>query len=264
MLRTHDLGEADRILTLLTRSHGQVRAVAKGVRRTSSKFGARLEPFGVVDVQIHLGRSLDIVTQVDTLAPHGRELMADYSLFTTATAIVETAARLTEEEDSSQQYLLLTGALAALARRRHAPTLVLDSYILRALAVAGWAPSFSECALCGNGGPLRAFSAPMGGAVCGDCRPPGSAAPTPETFELLGALLAGDWALADTSHERSRKESSGLVAVFLQWHLERQLRSLRHVDRDFAYDVARPAPPGTYVPTGAAAAHSAQAREIVA
>lgn len=233
VLRTHDLGEADRILTLLTREHGQVRAVAKGVRRTQSRFGARLEPFGVIDVQIHPGRSLDIVTQVDTLAPHGRELMADYSLFTTATAIVETAARLTDEEtDSSpQQYLLLTGALAALARRRHAATLVLDSYILRALAVAGWAPSFAECAQCGSDGELRAFSAPMGGAVCGDCRPPGSAAPAPETFELLGALLSGDWDVADASHDRSRRESSGLVAVFLQWHLERQLRSLRHVDR---------------------------------
>src|SRR5690625_6459110 len=66
VLRTHKLGEADRIITLLTRHHGRVRAVAKGVRRTSSKFGARLEPFSLVDVQLHIGRSLDIITQVES------------------------------------------------------------------------------------------------------------------------------------------------------------------------------------------------------
>lgn len=233
VLRTHDLGEADRILTLLTREHGQVRAVAKGVRRTSSKFGGRLEPFGVIDVQLYSGRNLDVVTQVDTLAPHGRSIMADYSLFTTATAMVETAARLTEEEfePATTQYHLLVGGLWALAERTHAATLVMDSYLLRALAVAGWAPTFDSCARCSAAGPHRAFSAPMGGALCGDCRPPGAAAPAPETFLLLGALLAGDWSVADTSQERHRREASSLVGVYLQYHLERALRSLRHVVR---------------------------------
>lgn len=78
----------------------------------------------------------------------------------------------------------------------------------------------------------------MGGAVCAACRPPGSAAPAPETFELLGALLAGDWTIADASADRHRKESSGLVAAYLQWHLERQLRSLRHVDRAWSSTLA--------------------------
>ncbi|UNX53534.1 DNA repair protein RecO [Georgenia sp. TF02-10] len=233
VLRTHKLGEADRILTLLTREHGQVRAVAKGVRRTTSKFGARLEPFGVVDVQLHTGRSLDTVTQVDTIAPYGRSLGTDYGLYTTATAMVETAVRLTEveREPAPQQYLLLVGALHALATRRHAATLVLDSYLLRALAVAGWAPSCYDCARCGAPGPHRAWAVAVGGAVCDRCRPPGSAAPAPETMSLLGALLSGDWAEADAAAPRHRKEVSGLVAAYLQWHLERQLRSLRLVER---------------------------------
>ncbi len=233
VLRTHKLGEADRIVTLLTRNYGQVRAVAKGVRRTSSKFGARLEPFAVIDVQLYAGRSLDVITQVDTLAPHGRALGSDYSLFTTATAMAETADRLTEVpgEPATQQYLLLAGALRALADRRHPATLVLDSYLLRALAVGGWAPSFTECARCGESGPHRAFSAPVGGAVCMGCRPPGAASPAPETFALLGALLAGEWVSAEASEEKHRREASGLVAVYTQWHLERQLRSLRHVER---------------------------------
>jgi DNA repair protein RecO (recombination protein O) len=72
---------------------------------------------------------------------------------------------------------------------------------------------------------------PAGGSVCPDCRPPGSASPAPQTIELLAGLLAGDWALADASELRHRREGSGLVAAFLQWHLERGLRSLRLVER---------------------------------
>ncbi|MFC7405986.1 DNA repair protein RecO [Georgenia alba] len=233
VLRTHKLGEADRIITLLTREHGQVRAVAKGVRRTTSKFGARLEPFGVIDVQLHHGRNLDTVTQVETIAPYGRPIGVDYGLYTAATAMAETAARLTEieREPAPQQYLLLVGALHALSTRRHAASLVLDSYLLRALAVAGWAPSCYDCARCGADGPHRAFNAAAGGAMCASCRPPGSASPAPETMDLLGALLSGEWDVADGSDERHRSEASGLVAAYLQWHLERQLRSLRMVER---------------------------------
>jgi DNA repair protein RecO (recombination protein O) len=203
------------------------------VRRTSSRFGARLEPFGVVDVQLHTGRSLDVVTQVETLAPHARAIGGDYARYTTAMALVETAERLTEveKEPATPQYRLLVGALAALADGRHAPTLVLDSYLLRSLAIAGWAPSFADCARCGRPGPHRAFAVGHGGAVCAPCRPPGAAAPAPETFVLLGALLAGDWAVADTSEPRSRREASGLVAAYAQWHLERTLRSMRLVER---------------------------------
>jgi DNA repair protein RecO (recombination protein O) len=233
VLRSMDFMEADRIVTLLTREHGLVRAVAKGVRRSSSRFGGRLERFGVIDVQLHRGRNLDTVTQVETIAPYGRQLAADYSLFTSATAMVETAERLTavEEGPAPQQYLLLIGALHAMANRTHAATLVLDSFLLRALAVAGWSPSCFDCARCGAEGPHRAWSSPMGGAVCADCRPPGSASPAAETMELLGALLSGDWSVADVSAGRSRSEASGLVASHLQWHLERRLLSLPLVER---------------------------------
>lgn len=233
VLRTHKLGEADRILTLLTREHGQVRAVAKGVRRTTSRIGARLEPFSLVQVQLHRGRSLDVVTQVETINPYGRSLAADYQLYTCATVMVETAVRLSDDagEPVPQQYLLLVGALHALATRRHAPQLLLDSYLLRALAVAGWAPSFHDCAACGAPGPHTAFHIEAGGAVCPACRPPGSAAPDPATLDLLGALLSGTWEEATTSPQRVRTEASGLVTAYLQWHIEHQLRSIRMVER---------------------------------
>jgi len=232
VLRTHQLGEADRIVTVLTRGRGKVRAVAKGVRRTKSRFGARLEPFMVVDLMCYEGRSLDTVTQAETLAPHGDAICRDYAAYTAATAVVETCDRLTEEgEIATQQYLLVAGAMAALAAGEHDATLVLDAYLLRALAVAGWAPSFHDCAKCGSPGPHRAFNVAAGGAVCLVCRPPGSAAPAPETLGLLTALLTGDWTVADRSAEANRREGSGLVAAFLQWHLERGVRSLRHVER---------------------------------
>ena len=233
VLRTQKLGEADRIVTLLTRHHGRVRGVAKGVRRTSSRFGARLEPFMLVDVQLHRGRSLDVVTQAETLAPYGGALTAHYDRYVAATAIAETAERLTEAEaePATQQYLLVVGALRTLVAGEHDPELVLDAYLLRAMAVAGWAVSLSDCAGCGAPGPHRAFSVPAGGAVCPLCRPPGASAPDPATLELLTALLTGDWPAADASAERQRREGSGLVAAHLQWHLERVVRSLRMVER---------------------------------
>jgi DNA repair protein RecO (recombination protein O) len=67
--------------------------------------------------------------------------------------------------------------------------------------------------------------------LCGRCRVPGSASPAPETVALLGALLAGDWGVAEASEMRNRREGNGLVAAYLSWHLERGLRSLPHVDR---------------------------------
>ena len=127
ILRTYKLGEADRIIVMLTRHHGQVRAVAKGVRRTTSRFGARLEPFSMTDVQLHAGRTLDVVTQAEIIDPFGRTVSADYAMFTCASTMVETAERLSADdgdlgtEASPQQYLLLAGALAAMSHRRHAP-----------------------------------------------------------------------------------------------------------------------------------------------
>ena len=123
VLRVQKLGEADRIVTLLTRRNGRVRAVAKGVRRTKRRFGGRLEPFSHVDLQLYTGRKLDIVTQAETLDPYGEDLVTDYPRYTAGTAMLETAERLTaeEREPALRLYLLLVGALRALADRRARP-----------------------------------------------------------------------------------------------------------------------------------------------
>lgn len=233
VLRAQKLGEADRIVTVLTRDHGRVRAVAKGVRRTTSRIGARLEPFGHIDVQFYTGRSLDGVSQVETIASFGASLVRDYARYTAGQAMLETAERLTpeEREPAVQQYLLLVAGLRALVAGDHDPGLILDSYLVRSLSVAGWAPSFDACARCGVQGPHRAFNVAAGGALCTEDRVAGSASPSADTFLLLGALLTGDWAVADASDVRARREASGLVAAYLSWQLERGLRSLPLVER---------------------------------
>jgi DNA repair protein RecO (recombination protein O) len=232
VLRTQKLGEADRIATLLTRTHGKIRAVVKGVRRTSSRFGARLEPFSYVDLQLATGRTLDIVTQAVTISPYGEGIVGDYARYTTGTVLLETADRLVveEKEPATQQHLLLAGALRVLSSGEREPGLVLDSFLLRSLAISGYAPSFDNCARCGEAGPHRAFNPAAGGMVCTTCRPPASAMPAPSTVTLLAALLTGDWVLAETADSRSRREADGMVAAFVAWHLDRQLRSLPHLD----------------------------------
>ncbi len=231
ILRTHKLGEADRIVTMLSRYNGQIRAVAKGVRRTGSKFGARLEPFMVVEAQFYEGRTLDVVNQVESIGAYGREIIADYRSYTAATAMVETAEKLTGEDSSPQQYLLLVGALRSLANADHDASLILDSYLLRALSIAGWAPNFIDCAHCGEPGPHQAFVMQLGGVVCRECRPAGAAVIDERTGELLGALLSGDWQVADASPESIRAAASGIVSAYSQWHIERGLKSLQHVER---------------------------------
>ncbi|GAA1751136.1 MULTISPECIES: DNA repair protein RecO [Streptomonospora] len=233
VLRTQKLGEADRIVTLLTRRTGLVRAVGKGVRRTKSRFGARLEPFSHVDVQLYTGRTLDVITQAETVRAYGEAVVGDYSRYTAATAMLETAEKIVvvEKDPALRQFLLLIGALRTLGEGTHDSRMVLDAYLLRSLAVAGYAPALQECAQCGTRGQHRAFAVHAGGSVCSVCRPHGATHPAAPTLQLMLALLGGDWPAADASEERHRNECSGLVAAYLQWHLENGIRSLRLVER---------------------------------
>lgn len=232
VLRTHRLGEADRIVTMLGKERGRIRAVAKGVRRTSSKFGARLEPFMVVDLMCWEGRNLDTVTQAVSLAQYGADIASDFDAYAAASAMVETADRITEADATPQQYVLLIGALRALARRDREPERVLDSYLLRALSLAGWTPSFDACAKCGEPGPHERFSAPLGGAVCRICARGGAVHASAAVLAQLQALLQGDWDAVAAADPADAARASGLVAAYAQFHLERGLRSLDVIDRE--------------------------------
>ena len=227
VLRTWRLGEADRIISLFTRSHGKVRAVAKGIRRTGSKFGARLEPFAHVDVQLAEGRgSLETIIQAESL--HPPMLGSDYERFCAAQVLVEAADRLVSEDavPSLTQYRLLLGGLLALARGELPMTAVVDSYLLRGLASAGWAAMTDACVGCGTTEQLGWFSPQLGGAVCPACRPPAAASASPELLALLGALLSGRWEEVRATEGSLRNRAHGVVAAYATWHLDRSLRSL--------------------------------------
>lgn len=229
ILRTHKLGEADRIVTMLSRRNGKIRAVAKGVRRTSSKFGSRLEPFMVADLQLYQGRSLDIVQQAESLGAYGAEIAAHYDRFTSANAMVETADRLSDAEATPEQYLLLVGGLRALSRGEHAPRSILDSYLLRVMALSGWAPSLGDCARCAASGSHTHFVGQMGGLVCANCAPAGSPRIAESTLGLLRSLIRGEWDEVDAAAHSDTAAASGLVSAYAQFHLERGIRSLAHI-----------------------------------
>ena len=233
VLRTQKLGEADRIITLFTKEHGRIKAVAKGVRRTKSRFGARLEPASYVDLQLYTGRTFDTITQVVSIENYGDVLSSDYQSWTVASAILEAAERFTqaEHEPALQQFILVSGSLKALAEKRYDASLILDAYLLRSLAVAGYAPSLTVCSRCDAPGPHKFFSLQGGGSVCPTCNPSASAAPAQATLDLMAHLLTGDWDQAVRSESKNRNEASGLIAAYLQWHLERGLRSLPLVER---------------------------------
>lgn len=230
MLRTHKLGEGDRILTVLTKNHGQIRAVAKGVRKTTSKFGARLEPFMVVDLQLFEGRNLDTVAQAEQLANYGGNIVADYVKYTAASAMAEACERLTKESSSSQHYMLLLGGLRTLASGERDSVAVLDSYLLRALTISGWVPELDVCQGCADLSPV-AISIHSGIVSCKDCELPGSVKLGRTGLCHMQALLAGDWETVALAEKGTRDAVSGVVAGYLQWQLERGLRSLAHVER---------------------------------
>lgn len=186
----------------------------------------------LIDVQLYEGKNLDTISQVETLAAYGKDIVDDYAAYTAATAILETAEKVTGTETATQQFILLVGALRSISNREHEVSLILDSYLLRALALAGWAPNFDSCTICSKPGPHRVFQLQLGGVVCEGCKPAGAVVLDPEAALLLGALLAGDWDFADQSSTKARAAASGVVAAYTQWHMERGLKSLQHVERE--------------------------------
>lgn len=236
VLRTARLGEADRIITFLTARHGKVRAVAKGVRRPRSRFGARLEPFMRCRLQLFRGRSaLQIVTQALEISPYAQPIAGDYGLYVAASLICETADKLIADDSGPQNahYRLLIGALAALASRRLRPWQVAQSYELRALAQEGWRPRLATCVVCGKAEPERRlafFSVPLGGTVCtvdsagrqAQCRPLSD-----EGRQALQALLLGDWAHCPPQENH---QVASLVEEWAQYYLERPLHSAGLID----------------------------------
>jgi DNA repair protein RecO (recombination protein O) len=227
VLRTHRLGEADRIVSLLTEGRGKVRAVAKGIRKTKSKFGARLEPMTHVALQLFEGRGeLDTITQVETIEIF-RPAREDLDRVTKVGALLEVVDQVAQEgEPNVALYRMLLGALRSLAGA-DSPLLVAGFY-WKLLSQEGFHPVLEVCASCGGDGPLVAFDLSEGGTLCRSCRRGTAVAVTEETIAMVRDILGGGLArvlLEPPSQVTVEVEALAVRAV--EAHLERRLRSVR-------------------------------------
>lgn len=223
VLKAIKLGEADRILTLFTRNHGKVRAVAKGVRKTKSRFGGRLEPFTLVDLMLYRGRSLDTITAASIVEPF-RQVREDYARYTAASALVEAVEKVTEEQERQYStYSLLVGGLHALAE--HGIGTVVPAFLVKLLSVSGYHPSLEVCAGCGDA-RVEGFSPALGGAVCPACSlEDDSAFPMAhERLLLLARLLGAEFGVP--AETQATIDVTHALRRYAEYHLERPLRSL--------------------------------------
>ena len=228
VLRTYKLGEADRIVVLLTEQHGKVRAVAKGVRKTTSRFGARLEPMSHVRLLLAQGRELDIVSQADvveTIAP----LVADLDHLTNGMAVLEAADQIAlEREPAPHLYRMVVGALRTIAER--SGPLVVPAFYWKLLAAEGVRPELDACVRCGEPGPLVAFDMDQGGVLCRACRT--GAALSDDALEVMRMILGGRLNEAlDLPESRVTHEVAAHATRALEHHIERRLRTVAMFER---------------------------------
>lgn len=225
VLRTIRLGEADRIVTLLTEGRGKVRAVAKGVRKTKSRFGSRLEPISHVSLQLYEGRELDTVTQAETV-DHFRAIREDLERMTRASALLEVADQIAQEgEPNGALYRMLVGALRSLAA--HSSPLLVTGFYWKLLSLEGFHPMLESCATCGSDGPFVAFDLNEGGVLCRMCRR--GQPVSDDALSLIRRVLGGSLAsaLAEPASPFTA-EAEALATRAMEHHLERRLRTANH------------------------------------
>jgi DNA repair protein RecO (recombination protein O) len=223
VLRTIKLGEADRIITFVTERRGKVRAVAKGVRKTKSRFGARLEPLTHVAFQCYEGRNLDTVTQAETIDAF-RAVREDLDRLSRASALLEAVDALVQEGDEDPRILqMLLGALRTLEA---GPTpLVVPAFFWKLLAHEGFRPILDECASCGATEPLVAFDLEVGGILCRSCAR--GVRVSPDAVDLLRRMLGGDLvSVLAEAPSPAGYEVEHLATRALEHHLERRMRSV--------------------------------------
>lgn len=234
VLRSFAFGEADRVLHLYTADAGRTGAIAKGVRRTKSRFGGRLEPFSHVELVLHRGRGeLHTVTGASLVRSHDR-VRSDHWRLRVAMIGIEAMLRLfTEEERNDRAFLALTRFLDALdetertgtVRPAHEPVVL--SFQLKLLWLSGLLPHLAACVECGVDEGLVGYAPATGGAVCGGCDQ-GSIALSPEGLRGIAALLGapiGD-ARAQGLGERGAREALAVVTAAYEHHGGFRLRTL--------------------------------------
>ena len=229
VLRSYPFGEADRVVVLLSPNNGKIRTVAKGIRKTKSRFGGRLEPFTHVDLILYEGRNLDTITQVAVLEPFPR-LRNDLDSVIAAGTMVEAADAVAQEDESSMRlFLLLHRGLRALEAGRIGPDLI-TSFLLKLADVVGVAPSLLMCASCGRVDDLHRFSFGGGGVVCDRCRVEGSVRLRDGITVYLAALAQAELGQLPQTDVNLSGEAMGITRRFVEYHLDRKLASLAVLD----------------------------------
>ena len=227
VLRSVKLGEADKILTILTQGSGKVRAVAKGLRRTMSKFGGRLEPLTHVSLMLYRGRNLDTITQCEIVHPF-RRVRSDFERIAAGETMAEAVDKVAEEHERNVRlFLLLLSGLRSLESAPRDPAAVAESFLLKLLSLSGFHPSLSGCAACGRPGPHQWFAASQGGVVCSDCAENDAGRTSERALQWLDNLARADLAGAGemTPHEMVRREGRAILYGYAEYHLERRMRS---------------------------------------
>ncbi len=245
VLRSHKLGEADKIVTILTQGSGKVRAVAKGIRKTRSRFGARLEPFTHVSLLLYRGASLDTVTQAEIVTPF-LVLRRGFDLIAAGETMLEATDKVAEEHERNVRlFLLLLSGLRALDRSPRDPAAVTEAFLLRLLSLSGFHPSLSACAVCGTPGPHEWFAAGQGGVVCRADAEHDAGRVSPQAVAWLDALARADLEVAGemTPEPLVRREARPMLYGFVEYHLERRMRSFALLARQVP--VANDQPPST-------------------
>lgn len=225
VIRTIRLGEADRIVTMVSPEHGKIRAVAKGVRKTKSRIGARLEPLSHVSLLCWQGRELDVVTQVELIDAF-RPVREDLHRLGAAMTMLEVVEQFSlEHHPMPELFTMLVRALETL-ERSGAPML-LGAFCWKVLALEGFAPIVDGCARCGQDGELVAFDAADGGFLCRRCRR--GQAVSPGAVELVRRVLGGGLAgVLSEPAGATAQEMEHLATSAIELHLDRRLRTIRH------------------------------------
>ena len=232
VLRKTKLGETDLILTMLASDGRQVRAVAKGLRKPGSRFGGRLEPLSEVDLLMHTGRTLEIVTEARTVDAHA-SLREDLDRSTAAAVVADLLDKISVEgQDEPRLFGLASATLDAMeaAPVDNLPTLVV-AFLAKAMAMHGYRPELESCASCAcDVGASTAFSPSAGGTLCPACGaldPATLAFPT-EARAWLARLLASTMAeIAEMEVPAPAvRDCFTLVRSFVAYHLPARLKAL--------------------------------------
>lgn len=225
VLRGYPFGDADRVVVLLSPNHGKLRTVAKGVRKTTSRFGGRLEPFNHVDLVLYEGRNLDTITQVSIIEGFPR-LRSELQAVVSAGIMVEAADAVAQEDETSLRlFLLLQRGLHALEVGVEGHDLV-TSFLLKLATVVGVAPALDACAACGRSDGLDRFSFASGGVMCGRCDGERGVRLKVGLTGYLSALERAEFRALPPVDPALTSDALGVARRFVEYHLDRSLASL--------------------------------------